>query len=601
MYYQRGNKRRKSRRISEVVFPAPVRGLLRQGTLIGAPADAAEVLDNFWTTAEGIELRGGSAKVATIGGSVGALPIYTSGSQELLFAANMSAVYNITSPADPDVAPIADVAGMVSADWSTIQFATPGGQFLLMVNGTDYMLRFDGTDWNPTTGEALFTLGYDALTADFEIGETVTGGTSGATATIYGIQPTSATAGTLVIGAVTGGPFQDNEALTSASGAAVANGTVATGSTVAVTGVDTRDLSFIWSHQRRVWFVEGDTLSAWYLPVNSIGGAAAEFPLDGVFRLGGKLLFGGTWSQDSGDGIDDYMIFVTDQGEIAAYQGTDPSSASTWALIGVYKVGKPLNKAAWFRAGGDFVILTEDGIVSVADAVNKDRAALQVSAITAPIEDLWQDIIVSRSRSFNFSASIWATKTRLLIGAPDPSGGTVVLCANTRTGAWSTVSGWDVQCSTIWTDRFIFGTSDGQIVRGDTTGTDMGLPFSGTYVPKFQDFNNGNEKIATHARVMFQSEERARPQLACFANYEIGDFPVAEAPSTVGGDVWGTGVWGTSVWGAAGTLIATLEWQGVAAQGFSLAPAIILQSNQISASSFRLVATQLRYETGRGI
>lgn len=525
MYYQRSNRRRKSRRVSEAVFPAPVRGLLRSGSIVGAPADAAEVLNNFWPTAEGAELRGGSSKIATAGGAVVSLITYTSGAQELLFAATASAIYNVTSPADVDVAPTADVTSLTSGDWSQVQFATPGGQFVVIVNGADEMQQYNGSAWT-----------------------------------------------------------QINAA-----------------STPAITGVATADLTFVWSHKRRLWFVEDGTLSAWYLPVNSIAGAATEFPLDGVFKLGGKLLFGGTWSQDSGDGLDDYAIFVTDQGEIAAYQGTDPSSASTWALIGVYKIGRPLNKNAWFRAGGDFVILTEDGIVPVTEAVSKDRAALQVAAITAPIEDLWQDIIVARDVAFQFSASLWATKTRLLIGAPDPAGGTIVLAANTRTGAWSTVTGWDVQCSTIWQDRFIFGNAAGEVVRGDVGGTDQGASFEGTYVPKFQEFGAGAEKVASHARVIFQSEEASSPSLGCFADYQIGQFPVSQAPTSTGGDVWGTGVWGTSIWGASGTLNSSLQWQGVAAQGFALAPSLIVQSNQITASTFRLVATVLRYETGRAI
>lgn len=66
-----------------------------------------------------------------------------------------------------------------------------------------------------------YGLHYDAQTANFVIGQTVTGGTSGATATIVNDVDAGAT-GTLWINAVTG-DFQDGETITSATGSATTN------------------------------------------------------------------------------------------------------------------------------------------------------------------------------------------------------------------------------------------------------------------------------------------------------------------------------------------------------------------------------------------
>ena len=125
-----------------------------------------------------------------------------------------------------------------------------------------------------------------------------------------------------------------------------------TWATPTITGVASSALSQVWPFKERLYFIEGNTLSFWYLATNAIAGAATEFPLKGVFQLGGSLLFGATWSLDSGEGLDDVCVFVTTEGECAVYSGTDPSSASTWALQGVYRMGRPLNKNAWFKAGG---------------------------------------------------------------------------------------------------------------------------------------------------------------------------------------------------------------------------------------------------------
>ena len=599
MMFSRLASRKKKKAAQEFIFPAPIMGLMRSGTLIGSDPRACEVLENFIPTAEGARIRGGSVKHATLGAAAKQLMRYKSGASEKLFAATETAVFQVTAPVDPDTAELPDFNSLSGGDWSFTQFGTAGGQFLVMANGTDPVFVYDGTDWNPRIDVAINQLAYDGLTSDFVVGETVSSGST--SAPIIAIYPATATTGTLILGTLSGGHFSDDDVITSASGAAVANGASSSRSSLVITGVDTDDLSFVWPHKRRLWFVEKNKLSAWYLPVNSIAGAATEFPLDSVFRLGGSLLFGGTWSQDSGDGLDDLAIFVTTEGEIAVYQGTDPSTAADWSLVGVYVIGRPLNKNAWFRGGGDFVILTEDGIVPVSEALQKDRAALQASAITAPIEDLWKTAIANRQNSFNFSVSLWSTQTTIFIGTPDIGGGTRVLVANTRSGAWATISGWDIQCSVISDDKLFFGTTSGLVIQGDVQGADLGQPYSARYVPKFQEFGTADEKVACHARILARAAEASAPRVVAFANYTIGSYPPEfDAPAPAGA-VWGTSVWGTFIWGGATAKFSQFEWQSVSGMGFSLAPAIVTGSNSGVKPSLEILGCVLRYEVGRSI
>lgn len=71
-------------------------------------------------------------------------------------------------------------------------------------------------------GRISKTLNFDAQTANFAIGETITGGTSGATAVILEQSDAGAT-GTLTLGSIVG-VFQDNEIITSSTGSATVNG-----------------------------------------------------------------------------------------------------------------------------------------------------------------------------------------------------------------------------------------------------------------------------------------------------------------------------------------------------------------------------------------
>ena len=581
----------------DVLFPAPTKGWVQSGNITTAGRDQAEVLDNMFPTAQGARLRGGSSNYADIGSAIVRLMVY-SGTADDLFASTASGIYDADRIASGGVA-FADVAGLGSGDWSAAQITTSAGSFLVMANGIDFPMHYKGTDFYPISTSAVNNVGYDALVTAFAVGETVTGGTSGATATILGIVQTSATAGTLRVGAITGGPFQDNEALTSAGGAATANGASAAGSAITITGVTTSDLSQVWSHKRRLFFVQKNSMSVWYLPVASIGGAATELPVGAVFRRGGSVLFGASWSLDSGSGMDDVCIIVTTNGEIAVYEGNDPSSATDWNLSGVYEISRPLNKHSYFKAGGDLAILTEDGIIPVSEALRKDRAALQAVAISYPIEDAWKASVANRSAAFPITPTLWQSQALLMIGVPGSAG--IAYVANARTGAWCRYTGWDVRCGAVASDRLFFGTNDGRVMRGQTGGTDDGVAYTGYYVPKFTEAGGSTVKVANFAGITAKATDRPTFGMACFSNYEIGTYPTTTPLAAESGDVWGTGVWGTFVWGTGAAENAYTLWKGVRAVGYSLAPALVVTSNQSSTPAFELLATRLRFEVARAL
>jgi hypothetical protein len=349
--------------------------------------------------------------------------------------------------------------------------------------------------------------------------------------------------------------------------------------------------------KRRLFFVKKNSLSAFFLPVDSIGGAASEIPLGAVFRRGGTLLFGATWSLDSGSGLDDVCIFVSSLGEIAVYEGTDPSSASTWALTGVYDIDAPLNKHAVFKAGGDLAILTSDGIIPVSEALRKDRAALQAVAVSYPIEDEWKSAVANATGSFPVTPTLWQSQAMLMIGVPGTEG--VAFVANARTGAWCRYTGWDVRCGAVASDLLFFGSDDGIVYKGESGGTDAGSAYVARYVPKFSDLGTPERKMAMHAGIICRAAAEPAFRMAAFKDYEIGTYPTGVPLNTESGDVWGTGVWGTFIWGSGAATYTYTRWKTVRAAGYSLAPVIVVSSNQTTAPAFELLATRLRFETAR--
>jgi hypothetical protein len=95
-------------------------------------------------------------------------------------------IRDVTSPADPVTPPRRiDVSGQTSGYYAYVNFTTSGGSFVVAVNGTDFMQLYSTTfDWTAVNGLATYQLNFDAQTVNFPSAGTVTGGTSGAVATI---------------------------------------------------------------------------------------------------------------------------------------------------------------------------------------------------------------------------------------------------------------------------------------------------------------------------------------------------------------------------------------------------------------------------------
>lgn len=375
-----------------------------------------------------------------------------------------------------------------------------------------------------------------------------------------------------------------------------------TWTTPSITGVTSGNLSQVFVFKERLFFIEKDTLSFWYLASNAISGAATEFPLKGVFHLGGSLLFGTSWSLDSGSGLDDVAIFVTTEGEIAVYSGLDPSDANSWSLVGVYRIGQPLNKNGFYATGGDVAILTEDGIVLISEAIKQGRDTLQSSALTFPIEDAWLDVIANRSAANPFSATLWHNQTMLIIGTPTIAGRPTAFVANSRTNRWSRFIGWDVQCATVLNRLFYFGSESGLVFQGDTGSSDNGTEIEALWVPRF--FEGGPEnKFAVQARFRGRSTEGETYSLglAAFSDYSIGSVTmIGQEPTLSSGGIWDQGVWDVMVWGGGEFKTRFTQWGGVRAEGASLAPAVKIGSNT-NEPSVEAIGLDLAFHVGNVI
>lgn len=605
-------------------FPAAVAGWISNQNLAqpsGTPQGAV-VLENIFPTATGGITRRGSAPYAQLGGGtepVTAIFAYNNGNNRKLFASTSTTVYDITIVASPlnmllgdegedvlvtdegDEIGILSTAGLEMIEsltggaWIDTQFATTGGVYLVIVNGSDPEYIFDGIRWYPIDEHGIYTLAFDAEVTPFEAGQMVTGGTSGATGEIVYVD-SSGGAGTLYLMGFSGA-FVDNETVTSTTGEATTNGT-AVAYYVGIEGVDTDNLDYVWVYKNRLFYVEKDSMNAWYLPVDQVGGTATVFPLGGEFTEGGKLLFGASWSLDSSGsgGLSEQCVFISDRGQVVVYQGLSPDDTD-WQKVGTYKIGRPLGPKAWFRAGGDLIIATDIGNIPLSQAIQRDYAALAPAAVSFPIETEWNDAVQSRV-SANWEQVIWPEKQMVLIALPTVNEqAPEMFIANARTGAWAKFTNWDGTCLEVFNGRLFFGSVEGKVIEANVGGLDQGAPYTCTYVPLFTDLGSpAARKVSMIARAVTRGPYDVNPRISVMEDYLV-DLPSPPAASPIpSGSRWDVGTWGSSVWGESNSLKVQQNWTSVSGYGYALAPALQITSGAVTPLDTEIVRIDLTYE-----
>ena len=318
----------------------------------------------------------------------------------------------------------------------------------------------------------------------------------------------------------------------------------------AITGVATTSLIFVAPHKTRLWFVEKDSMNLWYLPVDSIGGAAVVFPVGSRFPKGGKVVAVGTWSYDGGAGPDDLFVIITSKGEIAVYQGSDPASSTTWALVGIFRVGVPIGRKPFIKYGGDLLVLSENGLVPMS-RILATPIVDQSAASSYKIDGALLESTTLYAANFGWQTTIFPLANLLLINIPITANSiSYQYVMNTITRAWARFLGWNATAFlTVGSELYFAG---GTKTSKAWTGTsDAGVPITGRVAQAYTSIGSNGQKEIVLVRPSVSSNGANNACLALDADFKafLGEtqVPLGTTPS---GSVWGTALWGTGIWGA---------------------------------------------------
>jgi hypothetical protein len=318
-------------------------------------------------------------------------------------------------------------------------------------------------------------------------------------------------------------------------------------SSPSITGVVTNDLSAVTVFKRRLWFAKKNSLDAYYLGIDAIGGALQLFPLGALFKRGGSLLRLDTWTIDGGNGIEDYLVLITTTGECAIYEGYDPTSADNFSLVGVFDLGSPVGQRCTTKFGGDLIYLGRHGVIPLSSILQSATIG-RTEALSMKVQKAFSDAATVYGFQPNWQVINFYDENMLLVNVP-AAGGQTQFVMNTITKAWTSFSGWHSNCFAVWNNRLYFGGNG--VVRQAWIGTsDAGVAITGVVQQAYNNFNRAGNKQIDLTRLNVATSSSVNIQARYFSDFEETlDYSEVNLVSSGSTSLWDTGVWDSAIWG----------------------------------------------------
>jgi hypothetical protein len=345
-----------------------------------------------------------------------------------------------------------------------------------------------------------------------------------------------------------------------------------------INGVNPNNLVHVSIWKRRAWFVERDTTKVWYLPVDSIAGTVQQLDLGPLFKRGGSLAYTASWTIDAGEGIDDFFVAVSSNGEVALYKGTDPASATTFSLQGVWYVGQiPVGRRGYAPYGGDLLIISTDGIVPLSQVTRGGSGLLSASNgdYTSKISILLGEALRKSFTTGGWQLLFSPADRLLLCNKPNYTGHTDEQFAlSTVVNQWCLFKDIPALCLATVGSYTFTGTRDGRVLLifqdysdAVTYGALVGEPIRGEVVSAASSFDQpALIKIFSMLRANFISPFSPGVNSEVIGNYADPTYLASPDNSSYRSTAWDVALWDAGIWSATNRT-AFGDWMTVSGYG----------------------------------
>lgn len=312
------------------------------------------------------------------------------------------------------------------------------------------------------------------------------------------------------------------------------------------TGPTVTDIVGVNVFKHRLFFWLKDDNGFYYGGLDSITGALTRYPLAGLLQYGGDLVTVTTMSHDGGDGIDDLAVFIFSTGEALIFQGTDPSDATAWSLVGRYRIAPPIAIRAVARYGAESYLTTFEDYVPLQQQLvalrlgqipprSKASGAVKEAAAANPDPYGWQSLFYPKGR-------------RMIFNVPNTDGTFDQHVYNVSTDAYCRFRGNNAACWGLFGDNLFFGAASGIVYQSDIATTDSGAPIAFDGQCAWNDFGDPRRKRLSAVRPLLQTLGVANIMFGTGFDFEEVPLTTTTTTLSASGSPWDVSPWDTSPW-----------------------------------------------------
>lgn len=337
-------------------------------------------------------------------------------------------------------------------------------------------------------------------------------------------------------------------------------------------GGSPNDFINVTVYNSRLWCVAKNSTKAFYMPLDSVAGTATEFDVGNQFINGGYLQAIGTWATTTTDGPQEFIAFISSQGDVAIYIILDPTTSGGIVYRGRSEISQPVGNRCITKIGGDLGVITLDGVLPLSQVLAYDKAALIGASITKNIRQAITQAVRTGKDFFGWQLHSYPRNTMAILNVPTIENSTQQqYVMNTVTGAWGQFEGQNGSCWEVFHDKPYFGGNDGVVREADVSGGDENQTLTASLLQAFNYFGS---------RGQLKQFTTIRPNITIDANYPVQpmlginiDFasnatldPIELANDNAA--LWNSAIWDAAIW--SGNIIDT-NWATVSGLGYCAA------------------------------
>lgn len=352
------------------------------------------------------------------------------------------------------------------------------------------------------------------------------------------------------------------------------------------TGLTVANLSGVHVFKNRLFFWEDDSQDFWYAGINAITGTLTKFELSRVSQFGGNLVAMATWTFDGGDGVDDYAVFILSSGQVIVYRGDDPGDASSWALIGEYRIPNPVNKRAVLQWGGDILVTTSLDHMSLGEILKTGRGS------DSKIAPAVSDAVGNYKDNFGWQSVAFLEGGQLIFNIPVSSTNFQQHVLNTQTGAWCRFTGINARCWASFDGALYFGGADRVYKVTGTTDAGANISCDGISAPSRMGYA-GRKRIAA-IRPMIESAGGQQMQIGLGFDFNSAGTSSMETQATSDGTTWDNWEWGDP-WNTSESV--DTSWRAAAGTGFTVSTRLKTDASKLAT----WIGTEYQIEAGNSL